>query len=69
MIKCTIILEYAWLMAVYDNIKSSKTIVKKSLIYIHTYITSRPLPFGVGRDHFFPLATHLSLLLLSSNST
>jgi hypothetical protein len=37
-----------------------------------TYITSYPFPFGVGRDHFFPLATiltHLSLLSLSSNST
>jgi hypothetical protein len=25
--------------------------------YIHTYITSRPFAFGVGRDHFLPLAT------------
>jgi hypothetical protein len=25
--------------------------------YIHTYIISRPFPFGVGRDHFLPLAT------------
>jgi hypothetical protein len=26
----------------------------------HTYITSRPFPFGVGRDHFLPLATILT---------
>jgi hypothetical protein len=29
-------------------------------LYIHTYIISRPFPFGVGRDHFLPLATILT---------
>jgi hypothetical protein len=28
--------------------------------YIHTYIISRPFPFGVGRDRFLPLATILT---------
>jgi hypothetical protein len=31
-----------------------------SPVDIHTYITSRPFPIGVGRDHFLPLATILT---------
>jgi hypothetical protein len=31
-----------------------------TFIKLHTYITSRPFPIGVSRDHFLPLATVLT---------